>query len=177
MKCCFSIFVALTLLLVSHSVRAQQEMQLTSIAFSNDGEIPVTYTCDDQNISPPLAWVNAPPSTQSFALIMMDNDATAIVWQHWVVFDIPARINELSIASNGLIEGVNSSGFVGYLGPCPPDRGVAHQYSFVLFALDVKRLDLLNKEPSAAELTEAMNGHVIAQAVLNGQYTRGVEAS
>jgi Raf kinase inhibitor-like YbhB/YbcL family protein len=177
MKYYLRVFVALTMLLFGHSVNAQQEMQLTSVAFSNDGEIPKTYTCDDQNISPPIAWVGAPKSAQSFALIMTDNDALSLAWQHWVVYDIPAKVNELSIATKGIITGKNSSGDFGYLGPCPPDRGVVHQYNFVLFALDIKRLVLSNKEPTAAELTQAMNGHIVAQAMLNGQYTRGAGAS
>lgn len=171
MRCFVSFVIAVTLLLISHSVCAQNEMQLTSISFSTGGEIPETFTCDDQDISPAMAWVNAPQSTQSFSLIMTGHDVHGMAWQHWIVYDIPAKINELAIASQGLIQGENSDGAVGYNGPCPLRRDVTYQYSFVLFALDVKRLDLTDDAPTAAQLTQAMHGHVIAQAQLIGEYT------
>lgn len=179
MRCCLSFVMAVVFLLVGHNVSAQQEqeMQLTSTAFDNGGDIPIAYTCDGQNISPPLAWVNAPSSAQSFAAIMTDHDAIGMPWQHWVAYDIPINIQELAIATKGVITGKNSDGVLGYIGPCPPIRGATHQYNFVLFALDVKRLTLQNNEPTAAELTQAMNGHVVAQAMLNGEYTRAGGAS
>lgn len=153
-------------------------MELTSPAFVQNGTIPERYTCDGANISPPLRWNNPPSGTKSFALIVDDPDAPdprapRMTWVHWVLFNIPAQVRELSEGVSadqlpaGTAEGLNDWKRTGYGGPCPPIG--RHRYMFKLYALDT----LLELErPTKAELEAAMRGHILAQAVLVGTYQR-----
>jgi hypothetical protein len=150
-------------------------MELASLSFKNEDMIPAKYTCDGQNISPPLSWSNAPEKTKSFALICDDPDAPVGLWVHWVLFDIPAAVNSLpekvsrqeDIAGLGK-NGKNTSGRLGYDGPCPP--GGTHRYYFKLYALN----DMLNLKPGVTkdELLEAMKGRILSEAQLMGRYKR-----
>jgi len=149
--------------------------ELTSAAFKQGEAIPRQYSCDGQDISPPLAWGDPPQGTQSFALIMDDPDAPAGVWVHWVLYNLPAGSRGLPEAlptdaqlADGSRQGKNSGGRLGYGGPCPP-RGT-HRYFFKLYALD-KVLDLA---PGATkeQLLKAIEGHILAQTELMGKYTR-----
>ncbi len=151
-------------------------LQLTSTAFSDGGSIPVKYTCDGDNVSPPLAWEAPPTGTKSFALICDDPDAPVGIFTHWVIFNIPASVRQLGEAvpaterlEDGAIQGKNSFGKLGYSGPCPP-RGSTHRYRFTTYALD-KLLELPPGTPKK-ELLEAMQGHILAQGQLTGTYHR-----
>jgi Raf kinase inhibitor-like YbhB/YbcL family protein len=150
-------------------------MQITSPAFEEGGPIPAKYTCDGQDISPPLAWKNAPDGTKSFALISDDPDAPMSAWVHWVAFNIPPELTGLqenvrkeAEAKNGVRQGNNSWPRMGYGGPCPPSG--THRYYFKLYALNA----LLDLKPGAtkAEVLQAMKGHVLAEAHLMGKYKR-----
>lgn len=146
-------------------------LTLTSTAFAAGEPIPAKYTCDGVNVSPPLSWGAPPAGTQSFTLILDDPDAPAGVWDHWLLFNIPADLRNLperAGAPAGSVDGKNSWGRTGYGGPCPP-RGT-HRYFFKLYALDTK-LDL----PAGAaksQLLRAMEGHILAQAELMTVYSR-----
>lgn len=150
-------------------------LQLTSPAFADGAAIPEVYTCDGQNISPPLLWRDAPAATRSFALIADDPDAPVGTWVHWVIYNIPAsqiglqeKIALHSTLENGTLQGLNSWSNIGYGGPCPP-RGT-HRYFFKLYALDT--VLKLRVEDSKDALLLAMNGHILAQAQLMGTYQR-----
>lgn len=145
---------------------------LTSSAFAQGERIPTKYTCDGEDISPPLQWSNPPQGAQSFALIMDDPDAPVGTWVHWVLFNLPANIQELpeqATPPTGSQEGRNSWGRTGYGGPCPPSG--THRYFFKLYALDTT----VNLTASAdkAQLLRAMEGHILAQAEVMGTYSRG----
>lgn len=149
---------------------------LTSSAFQPGGMIPKKFTCDGPDVSPPLEWDDPPAGTQSFSLIADDPDAPVGTWVHWVVYDLPASVRELSEGvpkdgelANGGRQGRNDFRQVGYGGPCPP-RGPAHRYFFKLYALDTK----LNLQPGAtkAELERAMKSHALAEAQQMGRYQR-----
>jgi Raf kinase inhibitor-like YbhB/YbcL family protein len=150
-------------------------MKLASSAFDAKGLIPVKYTCDGEDISPPLIWDEVPTGTQSIALIVDDPDAPGQTFVHWVVYDIPATVRQLpeQIAAvetlfNGGVQGKNDFGKFGYGGPCPPS-GI-HRYFFKLYALDQK-LGL----PAGAtknQILTAMKGHVLATVELIGRYQR-----
>ena len=151
-------------------------IQVTSTAFAEGRGIPVKYTCDGQEISPPLQWSNAPMNTQSFALIADDPDAPVGTWVHWVIYDLPANTTELAENTpkseqlpNGARQGVNDFNRPGYGGPCPPP-GKPHRYFFKLYALD-RMLDL---KPGATkkDLLKAMEGHVLGEGQLMGMYQR-----
>jgi len=150
-------------------------MKVTSSAFNEGQMIPLKYTCDGQDISPPLEWENAPDATKSFALICDDPDAPMGMWVHWVVYDIPPDMNNLPEhvrperqLGNGIRQGNNSWPNIGYGGPCPP--GGTHRYYFKLYALDTT----LNLKPGATkeQLLQAMKGHVLEEAHLMGKYQR-----
>ncbi len=151
------------------------EIKLESTAFKEGGTIPKKYTCDGDDISPPLLWRMVPEGTQSLALICDDPDAPLGTWVHWVIFDIPSHITELpegispkKILENGAKQGKNDFGKIGYGGPCPP--GGTHRYYFKLYALNKK----LILEPGATkdELLEAMEGCILGQGQLMGRYKR-----
>jgi Raf kinase inhibitor-like YbhB/YbcL family protein len=150
---------------------------LTSTAFEEGQHIPLDYTGDGKDLSPPLKWSDPPAATRSFALVCIDPDASRGIFTHWLAYNIPAAAHELSEGithregyPNGMLQGRNDVGHVGYNGPKPP-RGQSHRYIFSLFALDCT-LDL----PAGARripLLQALEGHVLAEAQLTGHYGRG----
>jgi len=150
-------------------------IKLISEAFSEGAMIPTRYTCDGEDVSPPLSWTDLPPETGSFALICEDPDAPVGTWDHWVLFNIPASATGLPEAvpatatlDDGSVHGNNSWGRLGYGGPCPP--GGTHRYIFSLFALDIK-LDLKSGATKSG-LLKAMEGHILARTRLMGKYRR-----
>lgn len=144
------------------------DMHLTSTVFDHEGAIPSRYTCDGRDISPPLALSDVPAETASLVLVMDDPDAPGDTWDHWVIFDIPVVTDIPEDVGSLGIGGVNSWGRVGYGGPCPP--GGTHRYFFSLYALDSELS--LAEGATKTEVLEAMAGHVLAEAMLMGRYTR-----
>jgi len=143
---------------------------ITSSAFSEGGTIPRMYTCDDKNVSPPLAWTGVPTNTVSLALIMDDPDAPAGTWVHWVLYNLPADQTSLEQGKTDVgVDGKNDFGRTGYGGPCPP-RGSNHRYYVKLYALD-KLLDL-KSGATKAQVESAMRGHIVGQGQLIGKYGR-----
>ncbi len=141
-----------------------------------DAKIPAKYTCDGEDVSPPLTWKEAPEGTQSFALISDDPDAPIGTWVHWVLYNLPANLTELpeNIAKtetlpNGASQGLTDFRKVGYGGPCPPP-GKPHHYFFKLYALKSK----LNLPPRATKVDFLVAAHdyILAQAELVGIYER-----
>ena len=150
-------------------------IQLTSTAFSDGAMIPKRFTCDGEDVSPPLSWSGLPAGTGSLALICDDPDAPVGTWDHWVLFNIPAPATGLpedvpakASLDDGSVHGNNSWGRPGYGGPCPP--GGTHRYFFKLYALDIE----LNLKPGAtkSQLVKAMEGHILDQGQLMGKYRR-----
>jgi Raf kinase inhibitor-like YbhB/YbcL family protein len=150
-------------------------MKLTSPAFPEGGAIPARYTCDGEDVSPPLEWSGLPEGTKSLSMICDDPDAPAGVWVHWVVYDLPPSSTGLpegvppreEIAGGGR-QGKNDFRKVGYGGPCPPSG--THRYVFALSALD--RTLGLTAAATKAQVVAAMRGHVLAEGKLTGKYTR-----
>lgn len=150
-------------------------IKLTSKAFTEGGVIPSRYTCDGEDVSPPLAWSGVPEGTRSLALICDDPDAPMGTWVHWVLFNLPADSDSLpegvppwKTLSDGTRQGTNDFRRPGYGGPCPP--GGTHRYYFKLYALDA----MLEAESgiTKAQLLQAMAGHVLAEGRLMGRYQR-----
>lgn len=147
-------------------------LELLSPTFKQGETIPLTYTCDGKNISPPLLWRDVPAGTKSLVLIVDDPDAPAGTWDHWLVYNIPANLVSLPEAikqlPEGALPGKNSWNKLDYGGPCPPDR--EHRYFFKLYALDTV---LPNKAGmTKKEIENAMNGHVITSSELITKYKR-----
>lgn len=151
------------------------EIKITSSAFVEEGMIPSKYTCDGQDVSPPLEWGAVPEGTKSIALISDDPDAPRGTWVHWVLFNLPAETRKLEedippdkTLPSGARQGTTDFGRVGYGGPCPPSG--THRYFFKIYALDTK-LDLA-AGANKSELLKAMEGHVLGQGQLIGKYKR-----
>jgi len=151
------------------------EMKITSQAFEDEGMIPEKYTCDDINVSPPLAWSPGPEGTRTYALICDDPDAPMGTWVHWVLFNLPVNVNELPEGipperdlESGAKQGMNDFRKIGYGGPCPP--GGTHRYFFKLYALDTE-VDL-EAGATKSDLLRAMEGHILAESQLMGKYQR-----
>jgi Raf kinase inhibitor-like YbhB/YbcL family protein len=150
-------------------------MRLISAGFANGGEIPARFTCDGDNLSPPLAWSGAPAGTRSLALVCSDPDAPAGTWYHWAAFDIPCTLDALEEhcrpASTTMRQAINDFGKRGYGGPCPPSGHGRHHYRFILYALDAEHLDV----PASAhcrDVVKAAKAHALATAELIGVYVR-----
>lgn len=151
------------------------DIKITSNAFKEGEMIPRKYTCDGDDISPPLEWSGIPSGTKSIAIISDDPDAPMGTWVHWVIFDIPPDVKGLSegvpkdkILKDGSRQGINDSHKIGYDGPCPP--GGTHRYCFKVYALD-KGLSL-SAGATKKDLVKAVEGHVLAQGQLMGRYKR-----
>ncbi|HEV8245642.1 MAG TPA: YbhB/YbcL family Raf kinase inhibitor-like protein [Polyangiaceae bacterium] len=152
-------------------------MKLTSSVFSANGDIPAKYTCEGDNVSPPLSWSGAPDGTKSLVLIVDDPDAPdpaapKRVWVHWVVYNLPPSPSELPEAAAALPgnarQGLNDWNKPGYGGPCPPIG--KHRYVHKLYALDVTLPDLGSAKKS--DLEKAMESHVLAKTELIGTYQK-----
>ncbi len=151
-------------------------LELTSPAFGDGASIPRKYTCEGDDLSPPLAWKGAPAATRSFALIVDDPDAPdpkapRMTWVHWVLYNLPPSTTALAegIVSlpAGAHAGLNDWQRADYGGPCPPIG--RHRYFFKLYALDT---ELNLKRPVKADVERAMNGQVLASAALMGTYAK-----
>jgi len=151
------------------------DVKVSCAAFKEEGMIPGKYTCDEDDVSPPLAWDSIPEGTKMLALICDDPDAPMGTWVHWVLFNLPGDISDLPEnippereLESGAKQGTNDFGRIGYGGPCPP--GGTHRYYFKLYALDAELdLEAGAKKP---QLLEAMEGHILAEGQLMGKYSR-----
>jgi Raf kinase inhibitor-like YbhB/YbcL family protein len=151
-------------------------LNVSSPAFGDGERIPVQYTADGDNMSPPLRWSGAPDGVVEYAVICEDPDAPRGTFTHWVIYGIPANydhlddgIMQISELDNRAMQGKNSAGGIGYTGPSPPP-GKPHHYEFKVYALSAK-LDLpagITKE----ELRKAMEGYVLAKGMITGLYGR-----
>ena len=148
---------------------------LFSQEFEEGASIPRFFTCDGTDASPALQWNEPPIGTQSFTLIVNDPDAPSGDWVHWVLYDIPLTSRKLAqgipadkTLSDGTCQGRNSWHQIKYGGPCPPSG--THRYFFRLYALD----RMLELAPGAdkTEVLQHLQGHVLAEAVLMGTYSR-----
>ncbi len=145
-------------------------MNLTSPAFADGADIPRTYSCAGDDVSPPLAWGDAPAEAKALLLIVDDPDARGFV--HWVVFDIPVTTSQLpegaSASGASLRQGTNSFGKAGWRGPCPPSG--THHYRFRLLAIR-KPLGLTGA-PTAERVLAAAEAQVVAETTLTGLFHR-----
>jgi Raf kinase inhibitor-like YbhB/YbcL family protein len=143
------------------------EMKVYSPVFAHNGHIPPLYTCEGENINPPLEVSDVPAKAKTLAIIVEDPDAPHGVFDHWLVWNILPNEAIAERSSPG-ISGINGFGKIGYGGPCPPSG--THRYFFKVYALDAE-LDMMTGADKK-ELLQAMEGHVIAEAVLVGHYQK-----
>ncbi len=155
---------------------ALSTMQLTSTAFETGNAIPTKHTGEGDDVSPALAWTDAPEGTQSFAIICHDPDAPLVTpgrygFVHWVLYNIPATISQLAEGCGDYTQGNSDFGKPGYGGPMPPEGHGTHNYFFWLLALDQE----LNLESGLTmwDLLEKTEPRVIGMNRLVGTYRRG----
>ncbi|OFZ55786.1 MAG: hypothetical protein A2428_18020 [Bdellovibrionales bacterium RIFOXYC1_FULL_54_43] len=157
-------------------------MQLTTDALDEHGFFDPRYTCEFDNSSPELRWENPPEGTSLFAMLAEDLDSVKNdkPFSHWVIFDIPGHIRHLPAGippqdalPNGIRQGVNSLGKLGYTGPCPPLQDRPHRYVFRLFALRAGIATIPNRA-TADQLLEAIQPFTIETAEVRGSYERAV---
>lgn len=172
--------LALTVLMILFGAGCSQEksqylfsevvyMKISSPAFGNNGSIPSVYTCDGENISPPLDLSSVPKDALSLVLVSDDPDAPMGTWTHWVVFNIPPGTKAIPEGTEPKgMQGITSFRKTGYGGPCPPSG--THRYFFKVYALDA----MLSLSPGSTKesVEKAMEGHILAKAELIGRYKR-----
>jgi hypothetical protein len=144
-----------------------KELTVKSPAFENNKLIPSKYTCDGDNVNPPLTIEGVPNETKSLVLIVDDPDCPTGTWDHWIVWNIPPtnKIEENTIPGT---EGINTARKHSYGGPCPPWG--THRYFFKVYALDTKLS--LNSNSNKKDVEKAMQGHILAKGELIGLYNR-----
>lgn len=147
-------------------------MRLSSPAFEHDGAIPRKYTCEGDNVSPPLRLSGVPDGVESLVLIMDDPDVPLALredgmWDHWIIYDIPPDLRRLEEGEEPPgTHGLGTADNLDYFGPCPPD--IEHRYYIRIYALDT-RLNLPERA-SKQQVEQTMQGHVVDQAELMGRY-------
>ncbi|HEY3017200.1 MAG TPA: YbhB/YbcL family Raf kinase inhibitor-like protein [Gaiellaceae bacterium] len=146
------------------------EFALESNAFEHAQGIPNRFTCDGEDLSPPLRWVNVPEEAASLALLVDDPDAPNGVFTHWIAWGLDPGAGGLEEGEVAPSEGRNDFGTVGYRGPCPPPGHGRHRYVFRLYALE--RDLVLAAGVGKAELEDALEGNVVTTAELVGTYER-----
>ncbi len=151
-------------------------MQVQSSAFTEGQRIPKQFTCEGEDISPPLTWSAPPSETKSLVLICDDPDAPMGTWVHWVVYGLPPSVTSLpqSVPTRedvlgGGKQGRNDFGKIGYGGPCPPP-GTPHRYFFKLYAVDMELA--LGRGAAKEDVMKAIQGHILAEGQLMGKYGR-----
>ena len=157
-------------------IQCSHLINVTSPAFADNGRIPVIYTADGDDMSPPLNWKGAPAGVVEYAVICEDPDAPGGTFTHWVIYGLPGSydgigegVEQISELDNGAMQGVNSFGKIGYGGPSPP-KGPPHHYIFTVYALSAK-LDLpagISKD----DLRKAIQGYVLMDGKITGLYGR-----
>jgi len=161
----------------AYTHKSASAFALSSSAFANGGSIPSEYTCDGASTNPPLAFVNPPAGTQSYALTMWDPDVPTKVlaqgyFNHWEAFNIPGTAMGLDASSSVGTPGMNGSNQLGYTGPCPPPQyaPAEHRYIFTVYALD--SMLSLPQGATRQQIEAAVAGHVLGFAQLVGKYKK-----
>lgn len=146
-------------------------MEIKSPVFDANQKIPADYTCDGENINPPLEIENVPGGTLSLALIVDDPDAPNGNFVHWLMWNIEPTVTliEEDSVPKGAVQGKTDFGKIGYGGPCP--HSGTHHYCFTLYALDDKII-ILEEGADRMDLEAEINGHIITEASLIGLYER-----
>jgi Raf kinase inhibitor-like YbhB/YbcL family protein len=151
---------------------APERIRVSSSAFPPGGTIPVRFTCDGEDVSPPLAWTGVPDAARSIALLLEDPDAPDGTFVHWTLFDVPPSTSALRAGEvpAGAREGETSFGDRGYGGPCPPEGDPPHRYRFLLYAL--RSAPSLDAGAPPDEVRAAVGERAIARGQLTGRFGR-----
>lgn len=173
-------FFFIPFLLFNFASYGTEKILVESESFKNGQFIPKKYTCEGLNISPSVKWSKIPKNAKSYVLIMDDPDAPIGIFTHWIVYDIPKNIisfkegfsREESLP-NGIKQGINDFGRVGYDGPCPP-QGQTHRYFIKIIALDIKSLNLPPKvdRKTLDDTLKKYRKHIVGEGYIYGLFKR-----
>jgi Raf kinase inhibitor-like YbhB/YbcL family protein len=145
------------------------KLKVSSTAFADNGSIPMKYSCEGAEVSPPLSIGDIPAGAKSLAVILHDPDAAREGgFTHWVVWNIDVADKTLPENFKGAEQGFNGAGQPGYKGMCPPSG--THHYHFMVYALDTKLS--IDPKTDKAGLEKSMQGHILAQGELVGLYKK-----
>lgn len=164
----------------SNDISKKTEFNLNSTSFNAGDTIPTKYVCTripgGENISIPLQWSGAPPETKSYAILIYDLNPVAKNFIHWAVINIPSNVTKFNEGAsltpnmpNGTIELKNTSGNIGYAGPCPPKGTGKHEYKTIVYALNVENINL-SGSISLSKFQSAIKDNIISQAELSGYF-------
>jgi Raf kinase inhibitor-like YbhB/YbcL family protein len=145
-----------------------KELSIKSPAFEHGKLIPKKYSCDGQDINPPLTIEGIPKEAKTLVLAVDDPDAPSGTFDHWIVWNIPASASKIGENTVPGTEGMNSARQQGYMGPCPPSG--THRYFFKVYALDAELS--LGASSRKKDVEKAMQGHILAKGELVGLYRR-----
>jgi Raf kinase inhibitor-like YbhB/YbcL family protein len=153
----------------------KMEIEIESHSFGNGENIPSQYTCDGINISPQLSWTCSVEGVKTYTVIVEDPDAPSGNFTHWIVYNIPSKMNSLMENSTPtknipeeVLMGTNDFGRIGYSGPCPPSG--THRYFFRVYGLD--SAVHLDSGATKKEILKKMENHIIARGEYMGKYQR-----
>jgi len=151
-------------------------IEFSSPAFDDGDAIPQQYTCDGDDLSPPLRWSGVPAGTRSIAIVLDDPDAPGHIFRHWSLYDLPSATRSLKEAQpttgelqNSTRQGRNDFDETGYRGPCPPP-GEEHEYLFFIYALSEPLK--LGGDAVPATVSDAIRGRVLGTGSFSGMYAR-----
>jgi Raf kinase inhibitor-like YbhB/YbcL family protein len=145
------------------------KLKVSSTAFADNSAIPMKYSCEGKEVSPPISISDVPAGAKSLAIILHDPDAPmAGGFTHWVVWNINVADKTLPENFKGAQQGLNGAGQPGYKGMCPP--GGTHHYHFMVYALDTKLS--IDPKTDKAGLEKSIQGHILAQGELVGLYKK-----
>jgi Raf kinase inhibitor-like YbhB/YbcL family protein len=179
-------FIAVTIMRASkardvdeaYHANIPKTMTVRSVSFNTGGDIPASYTCKGEGVSPEVSWEGAPDNAQSFVLIAMDWDAPSPAFRlgnftHWILYDIPATVHEIKsaitapeLSQEKINIGNNSSDAAAYTAACPPLG--KHRYVFRVYALDAAQIHPATADRDA--VMEAMKGHVLGFGEIVGLF-------
>lgn len=151
-------------------VQAPSTITVTSTAFDEGGAIPTRFTCDGEEVSPPLAWESTSRAPRVWALVVDDPDAPGGTYVHWVVLDIPRRTRSVAqgTAPAGSVQADNTAGDAGYAGPCPPSG--RHRYRFTVYGLSTETG--LDDGAALGDALDAITSAAVSRGTLLATYER-----
>jgi Raf kinase inhibitor-like YbhB/YbcL family protein len=152
------------------ATEVDESITVTSEAFEEDQAIPRVYSCDGDDVAPPLAWDGVPADAVAVALVVDDPDAPGGTYVHWIVLDIAPAVTSVDEGGvpSGAVQAANSAGDASYAGPCPPEG--THHYRFTVYALDAPTG--LDEGASTEDALAAIDEHAMARGRLTGTYSR-----
>jgi Raf kinase inhibitor-like YbhB/YbcL family protein len=157
-----------------------QTISVVTDAIGKEGRFDPRYTCDLDNSSPELRWEGAPANTAGFALVAEDLDAPNGIFTHWIIYNIPAGVHHLPAGippqeslPNGIRQGINSLGKLGYSGPCPPHGDRAHRYFFRILALS--RLPNFSHRIQRDQFLKSIEPFILATGEITGIYQKMIQ--